>query len=295
MDRRRFVPSAENLESRQLMASSFLNGYNNGASTTVPLATISEKMTRIERLPYFLRSLDTKRELPHSPVDEIQADLNQLKGNLHAASPVGLNAFNAKMRGVLSKASVSRAEAASLNTLFGKVVNSTGAKPAITESLQNAMNELVQSETVHANKPSFVIANDYAIVLQTVLGIGRPLRAPQVPSLSANEVAHHGGKFATQSRQPQFAGQYDTGESMTMELIDSKSGAVLGTAPVSPSGTYTVQPATPLSPGRYTLHVVAVDDFEGATSLPSKNFPLTILGPSTPAGPLTLKRGYPGY
>ena len=291
MDRRRFVPKAEDLESRQLMASSFFNGYYAGQNTSVPLATISEKMTRIERLPYFLRSLDTKRELPHAPVDEIQSDLNQLKGNLHAASPNGLSTFNTALRGALTEASVSRSEAAKLNTLFGKVVNSAGAKPAITESLQNAMNELVQSETISASNPSYVVANDYAIVLQTVLGIGKPLRAPATPRLAANEIAHHGGNYATQARQPQFVGQYDTGESMTIELIDSKSGAVLGTAPVGSSGTYTIQPATALSPGRYTLHVVAVDNFEGAMSLPSKNFPLTIQGPSTPAGPLALKRG----
>ncbi len=294
MNRRRFVPSAEDLEARQLMASSFLNGYNNGASTSVPLATISQKMTRIERLPYFLRSLDMNAPLPHGPVEEIQADLNLLKGNLHGASVNGLNAFNAKMRGVLSEASVSPSEAASLNDLFGKVVVSAGASTEITQSLQKSMNELVQSNVVTTQNPSFVVANDYAIVLQTILGIGRPLRAPAAPKLAANEIAHHGGNYATLARLPQFVGQYDKGESMTIELIDSKSGAVLGTAPVSSSGTYTVQPTSPLEPGRYTLHVVAVDSFEGATSLPSKNFPLWIQSPSTPAGPLALRSATKG-
>ncbi len=293
MARRRYVPLAENLEGRQLMTSSFLNGYNSGLNTSVPLATISQKMTRIERLPYFLRSLDTNRDLPHAPVEEIQSDLNLLKGNLHAASPNGLSTFNAKLRGVLSNASISRGEAGTLNTLFGKVVNSAGAAPQITASLQSAMNQLVQTEIVSAANPPYVVANDYALVLQTVLGIGKPLQAPQVPKLAANEIAHHGGNYATLARQPQFVGQYDTGESMTIELVDSKSGAVLGTAPVTSGGTYTVKPATPLGPGRYTLHVVAVDNFEGATSLPSKNFPLWIQGPSTPAGPLAL-RSRPG-
>jgi hypothetical protein len=289
MARRRFVPSAENLEGRQLMAAGFLNGYSNASTTSVPLATISEKMTRIERLPYFLRSLDTSRPLPQEPVKEIQADLDHLKGTLHAASTQGLNAFNAKMRGVLSEASISPSESARLNTLFGKVVASAGASEEVTQSLQNAMNGLVQSEIVSAQNAPFVVANDYSIVLETVLGIGKPMRAPQVPRLATGQTAHQAGGYVTRVHQPEFAGQYDKGESMAVQLVDSKSGAVLGSAAVSPSGTYSVKPAAPLSPGHYVLHVVAVDTFEGATSRPSRNFPLWIQGPATPAGPLGLK------
>lgn len=295
MARRRFVPQPENLEGRQLMTSlfgsnsSFLNGYYRGASSTVPLATISQKITRLERLPYFLRQLDTTRNLPHPPIEEIQTDLNLLKGNLQTASSPGLNAFNTELRGMLSESSISPYDAANINTLFGKVVLSAGASPRITESLQTAMNDLVQSEIISARNPSYVVANDYAIVLQTVLGVGRPLKAPATPRLAANEIAHHGGNYATLVRQPSFAGQYDKGESMSVELVDSNTGAVLGTAPVTSSGTYTVKPAAPLNPGRYTLHVVAVDNFEGAVSLPSKNFPLWIQSPATPAGPLALR------
>ncbi len=81
-------------------------------------------------------------------------------------------------------------------------------------------------------------------------------------------------------------GRYDAEN--TIQLID-QNGNILGTAPVTASGSYTVQPSAPLAPGKYHLRVRAIDP-NGDKSPLSPQYILVIL----PTRHITAKSAAPG-
>ncbi len=291
MDRRRrtgFRPSIDDLEARQVMTTLF--------TPTVPklpqgvsLATNQQKLTRIERLPYFLQALDRNRPLPLDLVTQIQSDLTALKGKLHQPPSALLEAFNKELRSLISEGSVRATDAARLNAIFGEVLLKAGTEPKIAASLQSSLTTLTQLDISAGDKPTSLVANDYATVLQTALGVGRPLRAPTVPRLAPADDSDPKNDWATVVRQPHLIGSYDAGTTVT--LYDT-NGQSYGSAAVSPSGQYTIAVDHPLPAGRNTL-LVQANDNEGALSLPSRTFPLKILTP-VPRGPMAQARSSGG-
>ncbi len=284
MDRRRsrFVPSAEGLEVRRMLSTA--SAATTPAAPNLPegvnLATYQQKVDRIERLPFFLQSLNPDVPLPDDLTESIQANLNDLKGKLHQAPSSGLNAFNVQVRGLISQASVPRSDAAKLNELFGEILIAAGAPESAAEGLQEDMNELTQIDTtVGASNVTSVVANSYGLVLQIALAVGRPLRAPTVPRLVATEDTGRPGDYTTSLTQPRLVGNYDAGTAM--RILD-ESDNVLGTAAVGANGQFIIGFNSPLSVGKHRLHLQAVDS-QGALSLPSRDFTLTIVTP--PRGP----------
>ena len=55
------------------------------------------------------------------------------------------------------------------------------------------MSELIQADTNGPN-PVMVATNDYALVLQTALGVGRPIQAPAPPKLSTADAPRAWGR-----------------------------------------------------------------------------------------------------
>src|SRR5437667_23823 len=102
MDRRRFVPSAENLEGRQLQASLF--GQSISQKNSAPTAsanapdTIWQKEVRIEHLPFYMRQPEPNRFLPRDTITQLQNDLAPLIAKLHKSPPEPLSLFNAILR-----------------------------------------------------------------------------------------------------------------------------------------------------------------------------------------------------
>lgn len=291
MDRRRtgFLPSWEGLEGRRLLSATAQAVPGTPSPPNLPpgvtLASNQQKLDRIERLPYFLRTLDPNRPLPDSLTRPIQADLLKLKGRLHQPPRPLLTTFNEDLRGLISQGSVRGTDAARLNRTFGEILLRAGGDPQAVAGLQASLNQLTQLAVTVGEKPTSLVANDYATILQTALAVGRPLRAPGVPRLSPSDDSEPRGDMTTTVRRPHLIGAYDPG---TVVTVYDAAGQALGSAPVSPSGQYTIAIDRDLPEGRNVLFVQA-RDLEGALSLPSRNFVVKIL-PATPRGPMALGR-----
>jgi hypothetical protein len=308
MDRRRFVPSTEGLEGRALLSGLFgkTTNANTSNSQDIP-ATFLEKEHRVERLPYYLEKIKSGRYLPAATIDQLQADLLAVAGNLHAPVTGVLDAYNSELRNVSSSNSLSIPDAHALNNVFSKAVAATGATPQQVASLSNDMNALARVDA-NSPQPVFLATNDYTLVLQTVLGIGRAIRRPSAPQLAA----HNGTRVAavvgvTPKSQPVMVGNYDA--FATVQILDGH-GNVYGTAAVQrngptdvggvaqATGKYAVQFNKPLADGTYLFYLRAVDS-QGHVSHLSRAFQLKVITrpitqanahAAVPGGPLAVNK-----
>lgn len=283
MDRRRFLPSADALEARMV-----LSGLNH---SSVPLANLHQKTVRIENLGKVLNSLQPHRIVPTDIVAAIQTDLRALVGRLDPAAPATLTAAENQFRSTLATASISTADAAGLRATFRNAVQSTGAKQAVLDDLVANTDKLVQLDSTGRN-PAMLAANDYAVVLQTVLGVGRPITKPAAPKLSPTDDTGIKGDHKTTVALPHLVGTYDAGA--TINLLNENS-QVIGTTTTTGTGAYSVAPTSPLSVGRHALRVSAIDT-NGDPSPPSLATTVIIYAakvhktttPAAPGGPLGL-------
>jgi hypothetical protein len=269
MDRRRFVPSTEGLEGRALLATSFFgsNSNRNNPAADVP-ATFKIKTQRIERLPHYMELIRSGRFLPEDTLKKLQADLLAITTELHAPGSGPLNGFNARLRKVEPSSSLSAPDAAGLNHSFSNILQAAGANSTQIGNLQDDMNALAKND-VNSPQPVFLATNDYTLVLQTILGIGRPIRQPTVAQLAA-----HNGKrveanlgVATKS-QPTLVGNYDA--YATIQIVDAhgrvygqsvvkKEGATESNGNALDTGKYAVTFDNPLPDGLHTFYVRAID------------------------------------
>jgi Big-like domain-containing protein len=308
MDCRRFVPSAEGLEGRALLASLFGSSTSNANATQNIPETFALKEARIERLPHFMELFRSGRYLPPDTIAQLKIDLLAIAAKLHAPGPVVLNRFNSLLREVEPSSSLSVADARGLNQSFGAVVTAAGATPQQVQNLKNDMNELARVDA-NSPQPVFLATNDYTIVLETILAVGRPIRRPTVPQLAAhNGVRVNTNVGVTTQRQPLLDGTYDAGA--TMQIVDA-NGNIYGAALVkqngptesngvaNATGKYEITIDRPLANGLYTFYVRATDA-EGNMSHNSEPFKLKVISrPGThtateqllpPGGPLNLKQ-----
>ena len=284
MDRRRFLPSADALEARMV-----LSGLNH---SSVPLANLHQKTVRIENLGKVLNSLQPHRVVPTDIVAAIQTDLRAIVGRLDPASPALLTAAERQFRSTLATASISTADAVGLRETFRNAIQSTGAPKTILDDLVANTDKLVRLDSTGRN-PALLAANDYAVVLQTVLGVGRPIQKPGAPKLSPADDTGIKGDHKTTVTQPHLVGAYDADS--TIHLLD-ETGQVIGTTTTTATGSYSVAPTSPLSVGHHALRVSAIDT-NGNPSPPS--LPVTVIiyaprvrtqvtTPGAPGGPLGL-------
>jgi hypothetical protein len=310
MDRRRFVPSTEGLEGRAMLSvfGNTLTTTTTNTSQNLP-QTFQEKERRIDRLPSYMEKLQPGRFLPADVTAPLQTDLRAIAARLHPPGSAVLDGFNSRLRDVIPSPSLGVSEAKTLNRAFGVVLAHAGATPQQVENLQNDMNALARVDA-KSSQPVFLATNDYTLVLQTALGVGRPIRRPGVPVLAAHNGTRVNPNFGiTPRHQPTLVGTYDAHS--VIQIVDD-SGRVYGAAEVKANGPtssngqslangkYDVTFAQPLADGVYTFHVRAVD-VEGHTSKPSQSFKLKVITDtriepnpattSTPGGPLGLNTG----
>ena len=89
--RRRFVPSSEGLEGRQLLSTATAPATPaaiaapnpNGPNRAADAPTIEAKLHRIQNLPFFLGQLNRDGAVPQPTVENIQNDLTPLVAPLH--------------------------------------------------------------------------------------------------------------------------------------------------------------------------------------------------------------------
>jgi hypothetical protein len=307
MDRRRYVPSPEGLEGRALLASSLFgsNLPNSNPSADVP-TTFEVKEQRVERLPHFLELIRPGRFIPEATLKQLQADLLSVTTNLHAPGSAVLEGFNSRLRDVMPSTSLSVASAAGLSHSFGVALKAAGATPQQVTNLQNDMSALARNDA-NSPQPVFLATNDYTLVLETVLGIGRPIRKPEAPVLAVNNGTRVNPQAGiTPKSQPTLVGTYDA--QAQIQIVDP-AGNVLGSTIVRregptqqngqavATGKYAVTFSRPLDDGLHTFHVRAVDA-QGHASRLSPPFKLKVITRSVdhatsvnsgvPGGPLGL-------
>ena len=296
MDRRtrRYVPSSEGLEGRQMLSTaSAVNPkattVQTGAVTPVttsattaavgtqidgqaPVAdTISAKLQHIQNYPYFIGLLNRDGFVPQPAVANIQANLYAMVGQLHQGDTNAVRQFNLDLRDAQKTYNILPEQAARLNRDFGAVLQSAGADPQITANLQNEMNNLAQAATRQPT-PSIVVRNEYATTLQLALGTGRPLLAPARPRLaSVSRVSAANKLDVTNKVEPILTGTYAAGTNV--QIVDANN-TVFGTAQTDANGTYNVKFSTPLPNGTYTVRVRAED--QGYLSPPSRTYTFVV-------------------
>jgi hypothetical protein len=267
---------AEDLEGRRLLSGASVALGTAKVTAAVDTSTVPQRNQRIERLPVFLRAFDPGRALPPEVTGAIQAELYALVATMTKAKSKGLQAFNEQLRGVLKSTTISPAQAGQMSGTFGRILASAGADQARVAGLQAAMNELVRANASTSNRSAFLTANDYSLVLQVALAVGRPLQAPRAPKLAAADDTPPRGDRATRNPQPTLVGSYN--QPATMQITDLSGRTVFGSAKSAPNGSYSVRFSEPLPPGTYQFRMRALGA-QGGVSRPGKAFELTILAP----------------
>jgi hypothetical protein len=116
MDRRRFVPDSEGLETRALQAglSSILGFSLTTNQVSVPI-TFQQKELRVEHLEYYLERIRPGRFLPETLTTEIKDDLFQLISKIRKPRQYTLNYYNYGLRPIVAKQSITAKDADILN------------------------------------------------------------------------------------------------------------------------------------------------------------------------------------
>ncbi len=313
MDRRRFVPSAEGLEGRALLASSIFSFSkpNRNPTDSVPM-TFTLKQHRIQRLPVYMEQIRSGRFLPNDTLKALQADLLAVATMTHAPGETASNGyqvldeFNSGLRQVNSHTSLSVEDAAVLKNSFDNVLTAAGATPEAIANLNNDMNALAKNDSM-GPQPAFLATNDFTQVLQTILGIGRPIRRPESAQLAAGNGTRVGRNFGVAPKdQPTVVGTYDAYAqveivSKDLQVFGSstvrKDGVTQSNGEAQATGKYAITFNQPLPNGLYTFYIRTIDQY-GNMSHISPPFKIKIntdLIPthtpadSVPGGPLGVK------
>ncbi|WP_435011066.1 Ig-like domain-containing protein [Tundrisphaera lichenicola] len=299
--RRRFVPSSEGLEGRQLLSTASAPAPEAPApaasfSTVTPEATtsastivqadktpggqtIAAKLQRIQGLPLFLAKLNSSGEVPQPTLQNIQNDLTQLVGQLQPADKSAVSTFNLDLRKTQPFKTIRPQDAKALNREFGSVLTSAGANPTVVADLQNQMTDLTNYATTQRNS-KIVATNDYAIVLQLALNTGKPLTSPTAaPSLISADHKGNAGKIQlTNNRQPTLTGTYIPGTNV--QIVDASGQTVLGTGTVdTKTNNYQVKFDGELPDGTYRVRVRGEES--GFVSAPSRVLTFEVRTPPT--------------
>jgi hypothetical protein len=280
MKRRRFAPSAEGLEARELLTTIInpKNPFGTFDPTPVLPDTIEQKSERIDRLPVYMEGLQTDRVIPANVMTNIQNDLRSIVTMLANPSSAVLNAYNLEIRAVLPHASLSSADVKGLNAAFDEVLKNARGTPQEVNNFSTDLTSLANVDAHSANSP-ILATNDYTLILQVALGVGQPLARPKTaPSLLATDAIKKGSHITTVS-QPTLVGTYATGT--TLQIVDDK-GQVLGTGVVGKNGQYSIQTSVVLTPGTYVLAVRAFDN--GIVSAPSPILRIRVVPSKHPKG-----------
>jgi hypothetical protein len=286
MDRRRFIPLADTLETR-LVLSTYAHTSVGLVNTEVALSTIQQRNQRIDRLPHFLATINQTAAIPYADLAApIQQKLRLLLGTMHAASNNGLAQVNSTLRGIVKQQTISPAQVAQLNHDFTATLQSAGADPNITGGLQDDLTNMARVSSAATGQSASLVANQYALVLQLALAVGKPLPAPGVAKLSQADDTPPKNDNKTSNPQPTLVGRYEAGT--YIQILSAQSLQVMGTAQVGNNGQYRVQFASPLAPGTYTLKMRALGP-QNSQSLLSRPFKIGIVLP-TPKGPRALMR-----
>jgi hypothetical protein len=258
MDRRRFVPSADGLEVRTLLATNLnsLFGLQVNSNLNIPI-TYQQRELRIARLPYYLEQIRPGRFLPKPEIKQIQDSLFGMLDVIHRPPTQGLNNFNYSLRKVVSKESLSSTDINRLDQTFTGVLNSARTPPAAVAGLRSALYQLTSQIDTNSVLPVTLATNDYTLVLETALAVGRPMPSPTLPKIAKNEgIQADNQHMKTPLRHPAVTGTYHFHTNIQIITPESQ---VVGDGRVRGNNDFKVRIVTPLSPGVYKFYLRAVD------------------------------------
>jgi hypothetical protein len=292
MDRRRFIPSTEGLEGRELMAGvNTLFGIQVTTNLNVPI-TLQQKEKRIEHLPYYLEQIRPGRFLPKTEIEEIQSALFNMIDGIDKPRTDALNNFNYQLRKVVTKQSLTAGDIALLNHGVTAVLHSAHAPQPSIDGISNGLFTLTSQVDTASVQPVLLGSNDNTLVLQTALAIGRPMPPPQLPRIKKNNGIQAGAQhMKTPLKRPTLVGTYHY---HTIIQVVTPAGIVVGEANCRRNNNFEVQITTPQSVGVHEFRLQAEDD-AGHLSRIGKPFLLkvvpkkhtdTTVGKATPKGPL---------
>jgi hypothetical protein len=298
MDRRRYVPAPEGLESRALLASTVnlntLFGFQVNTNLNIPI-TYEQKALRIQRLPYYLEKIRPGRFLPAPEMAQVKVALNGLMDAIQKPPSKALDNYNVELRQVVPRQSLAPSDIRRLNFAFTAVLRAAHAPGSSIDGLQAALNQLVTQVDTASPEPVFLATNDYTLVLETALGVGRPMPPPILPRIAKNNgIQADSQHLKTPLRHPNLVGTYHF--HTQMQIIDAQ-GDVVATAAVKKNNQYKIRIATPLSLGTHLFRIRAVDDVGHLSRVsrpffikvvPMRHHPVTT-GTATPKGPLGSK------
>jgi hypothetical protein len=296
MDRRRFRPSTEGLETRTLQASNLnsLFGLQLNSNLNLPI-TYQQRLLRIAHLPYYLEQIRPGRFLPKAELQQIQTSLYDMLEVIHRPPTQGLNNYNYNLRKIVSKQSLTANDIKSLNQTFAGVLNSAQTPPVAVNGLKTALYQLTSQVDTASVLPVTLATNDTTLVLETALAVGRPMPSPGLPKIAKNEgIQTNTQHIKTPLLHPAVTGTYHF--HTNIQIITPQS-VVVGDAKVRYNNDYKVRIVTPLAPGSYKFYLRAVDQVGnlGHVSKPfvikvvPKKHPDTVIGAATPQGPLATK------
>jgi len=262
MDRRRFMPSTEGLESRALQAASSSNlsnifGFQVNTNLNIPV-TFEQKELRVEHLPFYLEKILPGRFIPKAEIKQIQGNLLALISRTRKPPTDALDHYNFNLRQIVPHQSLTTTNLNALNDSFGAVLDATTASPPIVDSLKSNLYKFASQVDTNSPQPVFLATNDYTLVLQTALAIGRPMPSPILPKIAKNQgIQANVNHVKTPLKHPTFVGTYHF---HTHIQIITPSGEVVGTVNVRKNNRYKVTVNPALSPGVYQFRIRAYDD-----------------------------------
>lgn len=279
MDRRRFVPTSEGLETRALLSTSTtpnlsnIFGFQVSTNLNIPI-TYQQKELRVERLPYYIEHIRPGRYLPEAEMKEIQSDLFQLISKIRKPNPAALNEYNYGLRPIVNKQSITAADINVLTRNFGGVLTAASASPSVIDGLQSSISKLASQVDTNSPQPAYLATNDYSLILQTALAIGRPMPSPILPKIAKNQgIQANSNHIKTPLRHPALVGTYHF---HTHIQVVTPSGVVVGVTNCRKNNNYKVLITPPLSPGVYTFRIRAYDD-AGNLSRESRLFKIKVV------------------
>jgi hypothetical protein len=262
MDRRRFVPSSENLETRALQAVA-LNAFNPfgvqlTANLNIPIS-YQQKALRIERLPYYLEKIRPGRYIPTPEIQQIKDALFTMMDAINRPPPAALNHYNYELRPVVAKQSLPASDIHRLDYAFGKVLQSAHTPYASIQLMSAALFQMVSQVDTASPQPAYLGTNDYTLVLQTALAVGRPMPSPPLPKMGRNQgIQADAQHLKTPLHHPTLVGTYHF--HTYIQIVSPNGNVVYGTTNVHRNNNYRLTVTTPLSVGVHAFRLRAVDD-----------------------------------
>ena len=281
MDRRRFVPATEGLEVRTMLATtgSSFSLLGSGTTTQTLPITFAQKELRIQKMPTNLRALQPDRFLPPITINQIQLGLNEIISQTKNTPPNArvLTNYNLAMRNIVHNTSLSAANVLMLNHMFSSVLISIDTpNPGLT-NVVSGVNQLVSQVDTASISPTFLATNDNAYILQLATVLGPQMPAPRAPTITKGTGHQVNKRVAiTPLYAPVYTGSYVY--RTTIQMVNVRTGAVIGTAIVGKNGEYALHITTPLAVGKYYLAVRGVDEV-GHIGHASRVFGLQVVPP----------------